>query len=61
MDDNLAGGLGMIALLVLVAVAVVLFMQCGAACGNMSFWKRSPSRRARRDAGAGAPAPCAGV
>lgn len=31
LDDNLAGGLGMIALLVLVAVAVVLFMQCGAA------------------------------
>ena len=44
LDDDLAGGLGMIALLVLVAVAVVLFMQCGAAVRDMSFWKRNPSR-----------------
>ena len=45
LDDNLAGGLGMIALLVLVAIGCLCCL-CSAArrCGNMSFWKRSPSR-----------------
>lgn len=63
LDDNLAGGLGMIALLVLVAVAVVLFMQCGAAVREYEFWKGAHRDRARRDsAGAGAPCRlCAGV
>lgn len=42
LDDNLAGGLGMIALLVLVAVAVVLFMQCGAAVREYEFLEREP-------------------
>lgn len=42
LDDNLAGGLGMIALLVLVAVAVVLFMQCGAAVREYEFLEKEP-------------------
>ena len=40
LDDDLAGGLGMIALLVLVAVAVVLFMQCGAAVRKYEFLEK---------------------
>ena len=42
LDDDLAGGLGMIALLVLVAVAVVLFMQCGAAVREYEFLEKEP-------------------
>ena len=42
LDDNLAGGLGMVALLVLVAVAVVLFMQCGAAVREYEFLEKEP-------------------
>ena len=42
LDDNLAGGLGMIALLVLVAVAVVLFMRCGAAVREYEFLEKEP-------------------
>ena len=42
LDDNLAGGLGMIVLLVLVAVAVVLFMQCGAAVREYEFLEKEP-------------------
>ena len=42
LDDNLAGGLGMIALVVLVAVAVVLFMQCGAAVREYEFLEKEP-------------------
>ena len=40
--DDLAGGLGMIALVVLVAVAVVLFMQCGAAVREYEFLEKEP-------------------
>ena len=42
LNDNLAGGLGMIALVVLVAVAVVLFMQCGAAVREYEFLEKEP-------------------
>lgn len=42
LNDNLAGGLGMIALVVLVAVAVVLFMQCGAAAREYEFLEKEP-------------------
>ena len=42
LDANLAGGLGMVALLVLVAVAVVLFMQCGAAVREYEFLEKEP-------------------
>ena len=45
LDDNLAGGLGMIALLVLVAVAVVLFMQCGAAVREYEFLEYDRANR----------------
>lgn len=40
--DDLASGLGMIALLVLVAVAAVLFMQCGAAVREYEFLEKEP-------------------
>ena len=42
LNDDLAGGLGLIALLVLVAVAVVLFMQCGAAVREYEFLEKEP-------------------
>ena len=42
LDDDPAGGLGMIALLVLVAAAVVLFMQCGAAVREYEFLEKEP-------------------
>ena len=42
LNGDLAGGLGMIALLVLVAVAVVLFMQCGAAVREYEFLEKEP-------------------
>lgn len=42
LNDDLAGGLGLIALLVLVAVAVVLFMQCGAAVREYEFLEKVP-------------------
>ena len=42
LDVDLAGGLGMIALVVLVAVAVVLFMQCGAAVREYEFLEKEP-------------------
>ena len=42
LNDNLAGGLGMITLVVLVAVAVVLFMQCGAAVREYEFLEKEP-------------------
>ena len=42
LNVDLAGGLGMIALLVLVAVAVVLFMQCGAAVREYEFLEKEP-------------------
>lgn len=42
LNGDLAGGLGLIALLVLVAVAVVLFMQCGAAVREYEFLEKEP-------------------
>ena len=42
LNGDLAGGLGLIALLVLVAVAVVLFMQCGAAVREYEFLEKVP-------------------
>lgn len=42
LNDDLADGLGLIALLVLVAVAVVLFMQCGAAVREYEFLEKEP-------------------
>ena len=42
LNVDLAGGLGMIALVVLVAVAVVLFMQCGAAVREYEFLEKEP-------------------
>ncbi len=41
-NDNLASGIGLIALLVLVAVAVVLFMQCGADVRAYEFIEKQP-------------------
>lgn len=40
--DDFAAGLGLCALLVLVAVAVVLFMQCGAAVKDYEFLEKEP-------------------
>lgn len=42
MGENLAGGIGLIALLVLVAIAVVLFMQCSAAVQQYDFIGKQP-------------------
>lgn len=41
-DENVAGGLGLIVLLVLVAAAVVLFMQCDAAVRRYAFLEKEP-------------------
>ena len=42
LDDTLASGFGLIALLVLIAVAVVIFMQCGAAVREYEFLEKEP-------------------
>lgn len=42
LSDNLAGGVGMIALLVILAAAVVVFMQCDAAVRDYEFIEKDP-------------------